>query len=516
VQLERVLREDPKYPTALLAMGRLEINAGTPQAAIEPLNRADTLAIQLGNDPLRADVLQAVGIAFKLLERPSDALGKFRESLAIKRRLGNEGGAAGSLSEIAQVQWRLGNQGEALKSFQEAEQIRRRIDDRRGLGNTLLDFGTFHLEQGRYDAALAAYSESLRIQREVGNPANEGRALNNIGSVHFEKGQYDEAVTYFQQALAIREKLPDRNDVGQTRHNLAEAQVRMGQFDRALEQYLASLDIARTSGQNGVQAIEEYSIGSVFEYQGRYGAALKSRREAHQHFSTVKDRSFWRAEIMAGYGRSLMLVGEMDEARKVLGEALAVAREQGNEAVVARVLNDEAELLRLSGDSGTARQRLDEAAQIAVKTGDRFLQVRTQVNQALLLTRDAQRAGRAATTLGTLAQEADQQGAKALAIEAALGRIEALLTMRQDGAALSEAERAVTRADNLRARMLQARAHYLAGRAAQATGGHAITRRHFTEVVRLLETASREEGAARMTRRADLAEMLNEAKKILS
>lgn len=510
-QLAKVLAADPKDVNALLAAGRVEIKRGSPKTSLDSLNSALTLAIELRNDHARASALQAIGVAYKNLGNPEDALRHYREAEAIRRRLGLASGVAASLTEIAQMQARLGQGKEALASFTEAEQIRRRIGERGGLANTLIDKGTFFLEQARYDDALTAYKEALQIQRELGNETGAAMALNNIGSAYFEKGQYEDALTNFQLALPIREKAANPTDLSQTLHNIGESYVRMGQFDTALRNYLRALDLSRKAGDVRSQAIEAYSVGTVFEYQGRLGAALKSREEAFQEFQKLNDRSFWQSEIVGGYGRSLMLVGRFDDARTQIDDALAMAREQGNQAVVVRALLDDAERLRLSGDPAGAGRRLEEAAGLAAKVGDRFLNARVRVEQALLSVHDPQRASRAAETLGGLAQEAETLGAKYLALEASLGRVEALLTVRRVPGAATEAQRALTRAENFRMRMLEARAHYLAAKAAQAMGDGTTARRHFRDTQRILDEAAKENAASGFERRADVAQMLTEA-----
>ena len=511
-QLAKVLESDPKFVDALLAAGRVEIKRGSPQTSLESLNSALTLAIQLGNDHARSGALQAIGVAYKNLGKPEDALRHYREALEIRRRLGLKGGMAASLSEIAQAHARLGRTSEALASYKEAESLRREIGDRGGLANTLLDLGTFYLEQAKYDEALTAYKGSLQIQRELANETGEARALSSIGAAYFEKGDYEDALTYFERALGISEKYGNSVDLNQTLHNIGESYVRMGRFDLALQNYLRALDFSRKGGDARSQAIEAYSVGAVFEYQGRYGAALKSREEAYNEYQKLTDRSFWYAEILAGYGRSLMLVGRTDEARAQLEGALRVAREQGNQAVVARALNDEGERLRLSGDKAAAQKQFEEAAQISTKLGDRFLVVRTQVNQAMLAVADPQRAAQVAKTLASLAQEADIQGSKYLAIEAAVARAEALLTAGQTAAAASEAQRALTRADNLGIRMLRARAHFLAAKAGMAAVGGPAVRLHFSEALRILEETAKESAAPGFERRADVSQMLTEAR----
>ena len=104
----KVVELDPKFVEGLRALGRVEIRRGNAQASLEPLNTALTLAIELKNDEARGNILQAIGIAYKQLDRPDEALRRYEESLEIKRTLGQKGGMAASLSEIAQVQEMLG------------------------------------------------------------------------------------------------------------------------------------------------------------------------------------------------------------------------------------------------------------------------------------------------------------------------------------------------------------------------------------------------------------------------
>jgi eukaryotic-like serine/threonine-protein kinase len=71
---------DPKFVDGLLAFGRVEIKRGHPQDSLDRLNGALTLAIQLSNDEARANILQAIGVAYKRMNRPDEALKRYEES----------------------------------------------------------------------------------------------------------------------------------------------------------------------------------------------------------------------------------------------------------------------------------------------------------------------------------------------------------------------------------------------------------------------------------------------------
>ena len=97
-----VLKTDGKNVDALLAMGRVEIKAGNPQKGLDPLDQARHIAIDLDIQEQQALILQATGIAYKLMNKPAEALRNYEDSMAINQRLGQKRGVAASLAEIAQ------------------------------------------------------------------------------------------------------------------------------------------------------------------------------------------------------------------------------------------------------------------------------------------------------------------------------------------------------------------------------------------------------------------------------
>ena len=151
----------------------------------------------------------------------------------------------------------------------------------------LADLAQFYVDHGKYDQGLDLFKESLQAEIDVGNQNNQALVLNNIGNAYTFKGDYQNARTYFEQALALREKLNVPTDIADTLHNLAETSSKMGQYDLALEQYLKALDLRRNSGDKRGAAIESSSIGILFMYQGRYGAALSSERRRSKNLQGV-------------------------------------------------------------------------------------------------------------------------------------------------------------------------------------------------------------------------------------
>ena len=445
---KKALEHDPKYVAALLASGRVEIKAGNPQGSLDYLNQALSLAIQLGRDEEKADVLHAIGAAYKGLDKPSEALRYYQESLEIKRRIGQKRGIAVTLGRIAQVQERLGNMDDALASYKEALQIQREIGDKKGTGLTLIDLGDFYSNRGNYDQALQDFKEALQIQRDVGNQDAEGLCLNNIGNVYLFKTQYDDAQTYFERALQIREKTKDPGDIADTLHNLAETATNKGQYEQALKHYLRALELRREAGDKRWAAIESYSMGTLFEYEGKYGAALGAKEDALKAFRELQDGGFWMVEILSGTGHSQAMLGRSEAAQTQLVEALKLAEKLENKALTAQILNFQGDRLFYLGEARAARPLLRAGAPGRLE--DRRQASRAALEGQPREDRDCRGTpGSVIEGLTKLAEQSDSLGLKSLSVESTVLLGQALIETKRYPQARQELERALAKSEKL-------------------------------------------------------------------
>jgi eukaryotic-like serine/threonine-protein kinase len=508
---KQLLDRDPKNVEVLLALGRLEIRSDNAAASLEYLNRALALAIQLDNQEERAAVLNAMGVAYKNLNKFDEAARNLQDSLAIKRKLGQKKGIAISLNELAQVQESLGQRDAALASYQEALQLRRDIGDKKGVGDTLIDLGGYYQDAGRYDEALKLYKESLQIQRDVGNEDYQALCLNNIGLAYLSQGDYDNARTYFEQALQLRQKFKVPGDTADTLHNLAEASAKTGQFEKALDQYLQALQLYRSADDKSGAAKEAYSMGTVFEYQGRYGAAVSSKQDALKAFQDLHDRSFWMAEILGGYGHALAQAGRADEANHYFDEALNLGRELKNQALIAQTLNFQGDSLFYRGDLRGARRLYEQAVQVAAHSNDRSAVLQSDINLLKINVKEGAAKGPGAARLKSLAQEADTLGLKYLSLEASLDLAEAEVGMKDYARARQDLERILLKTDKLGLRTLSAKGHYLLGTALRLSGNGNEASFHYKQAVSLLEQIAKDPGADKALQRSDLNSIYTES-----
>ena len=383
-RLARVRAADSKNVDALLASGKVEIDAGNPQAGLEFLNSAYSLATQFGNDEAKASVEQQMGAAYLDLNKLDEALKNFTAALEIRKKLGLERGIASSLNMIARVQNKLGNSAEALANYKESLSVFQRIGDKRSTAIILMNLGSYYSDHANYDEALKSTNDALTLFRDLGDEANQALCLNNLGTIRSYMDNFQDALTYYQQAYNIREKLKLTDDMAESLHNLAETNVELGQYDTAVEQYLKALEIRRNSGdQNGV-AINSSSLGALFAEQGKYGQALSALQESLKDFQQTNDQTWLMVEAMGRYGNALSEVGRWDEGQKNLEDAVRLATEVKNDTVLAQAMNYLGDSYFYRGDYGAARQQYDKALQVATKSKSRELLAVSRFNLAKL------------------------------------------------------------------------------------------------------------------------------------
>jgi tetratricopeptide (TPR) repeat protein len=509
----KVVELDPKFVEGLLALGRVEIRRGAPQDSLQHLNAALTIAISLNRDEARANILQAIGVAYKRLDRPDEALRNYQESLEIKQRLGNKRGMASSLGEIAQIHERLGKPRDAEQSYTTALKLQREIGDKAGMSTTLINLAGLVNEQfGRPDDALPLLREALQLRRESGNVSGEALVLNSLGTVYLAKGEYSEAQTYFERTLEIREKTKVPADLADTLHNLGETFSKMGRFDQALERYVRALDLRRSAGDKRGAAIESYSTGTIFDFQGRFGAAVKAKEEALTAYREAKVRDFWLAEILTGYGSSLNLSGRTSDSAKLLDEAMEVGRALQNQYLITQAIRFQAQRQFFSGDAAGAATLAEQAVQAAAKASDRSLGLLAQADLAIIGAA-SQPSATLAAKLTKLSQDADTFGLKTLAVECSIARAQVLLKSGDRGGAGVEIGRAVARAEALGSRLLAAKAHFQRGEILRA-GGDAEARREYGLALRLLNDIKAEQGSQDVVKRADVGAMYADAERL--
>jgi eukaryotic-like serine/threonine-protein kinase len=510
-RLSLVRSADPKNADALLASGRVEIEAGNPQAGLEFLNSAYSLAAQFGNEETKASVQQQMGLAFLGLNKLDEALKDFTGALDIRRRLGLEKGVASSLNMIATVQNRLGNSSEALHNYKASLAAYQQIGDKHGTALILMNIGSYYADHAKYEDALKSSLDGLTLFRDLGEEENQALCLNNLGSIRSYMDNFQDALTSYEQSYQIREKLKLTGDMAQSLQNLAETNVDLGQNDTAVNQYLKALEIARNSGDQRGVAVNSSGLGALFTLQGKYSSALSAFRESLKDYQQTDDHTWLMVEATGKYGDALSEVGRWDEGQKSLEDALQLALEVKNDSVLHEVLGELGDSYFYRGDYVSARRQYEKALQVATKSKSRTSLAISRFNLAML---DVVQ-GRSASAIPVLkkqVEEFDSLGLKAGSVQSSIYLAEALLATKKPAEALRELDRTLKLAEKLGLLVEQARTHYLMGQALHKLGKSNQAIPQYREAVRILESVSKEDGASHILERSDLKDIYIAAK----
>jgi eukaryotic-like serine/threonine-protein kinase len=506
----QVLHEDGKDADALLASGRVEIKAGSPQQALDPLDRARHVAIDLDNQEQQALILQATGIAYKLMNKPEEALRNYQDSMAINQHLGKKRGVAASLAEIAAIQLSLGKPDAALASYNQALQLRQEIGAKKEAGDTLNDLGNLYVERGDLDKALQMFKASLEIQRDAGDQTWQALCLNNIGDAYLKKGENEDALTYLQQALQIREKLNVPSDMADTLHDLGQAYAKLAQYDQAMASYMRSLDLYRKAGDNQGAALASAGMGTVFKFQGRLGPAVDTLQEAVKAFHDLGDRSLTMADSLIDLADALAQSGRGAESGKLLDEAKDLARGLKNDSLMSAALNSEGDVYFYQGDLKSARNSYGQALRLSSHASEPDVGWISRMNLAKVAIAEGH-SQPAVNDLRTLAQQAESRGRKYISIACSVSLAEGLVKAKDYARAREELQRALGKSEKLGLRMESAQIHYLLGTTLRLSGNASEAVAQYRQALSALDEIRKEQGAEHLMQRPDLQAIYNDA-----
>jgi eukaryotic-like serine/threonine-protein kinase len=508
------LQTDPKHIEALRNIGKVETDRGNPKDSLDYLNRALSLAVELNNRQGKATVLHDLGEAYKLLNRPQDALQNFQQSLEIKRQIGDKKGMAESLDQIAVVYYdSLGKSAEAEKIYKQELDIRKDLGDQAGLGVALRDFGYFLVNNGRNEEALSTTKQSLQIWMQLGNEPNQVTCLANIGAIYGLMAKYDDSLTYHHRAVDLLQKVQMPDVLAMELNNVGLAYFMIGQFDQAQSSYLRALDQARKIGSKQAVAGIFDGIAELFAAQGRLGAALSSQQDAVKNAQQMEQQSgTWVAEIQADYAHILNQLGRGQEAQKTLDESLGVARSARNDVLAAKVLNFQGENFYYRGDFKSARPLSERAQQSAAKAKERIQSLNARLNLAKVSIKEGHAAA-AVNTLKGLRKEADSLAVKYIATQCSIALGEALLNSKDYSHAQDELQSAVRKSEDLGMKSLLPEGHYLLSQALRKNGSKAEADRHLQQASQLVEEMRQESKSDSLLQRADLKLIVEEARK---
>jgi tetratricopeptide (TPR) repeat protein len=509
-QFTKILKVDPKSIRTLWQMSGIDYLQGNPQGSLDPLSQALSLAVQTDNDEQRALVLQALGVSYRYMNKPEEAMKNYLDSMEISKRLGLKRLLANNLSELAQVQITLGKPEAASASFGQSLQILREIGMKKDYGDILINRGAFYEARGEYDKALQDYKDALQIQREAGDENYQALCLSNIGNLYLAKGDTDNALTYLQQSLELRRKLNQPDYLAMTLRSMGEVYSAIGDYDKSLSNLMGALEASRKAGDSNVTAGVSWQIGTVFVSQGRLGAAVSALQDSVKSYRAGNNYSVEMATALTSLADALALAGRGSESGPVLDEASGIARGLKNESLNSQILISRGDIAFYQGDLKSARTFYQQAAVAASKGKVQDTLLIAKRNLARVAIAEG-RPQSAIAELQTAIQNAANLHLKYYAVQSSVDLAQAHVNTKDYAHARDELDLALGQSEKLGLRLETVRIQFLLGSVLRSTGHTAEAEAHYRQATTLLNELSKESGAEKLTGRADLKAMLQQA-----
>jgi eukaryotic-like serine/threonine-protein kinase len=512
-EFQDILKSDPKNIKALWQLGTVAFLQDNPQGALVPLNQGLGFAVQYDNQEQKALILQALGVTYRHMNKPDEAMKNIEESMAISRKLGLKRLLANSLSETAQIQIAMAKPDAAMASYNQALQILKEIGIKKDYGDILLNRGVLYENRGDLDKALQDYKDALQIERDANDENYMALCLSNIGYIYFAKGDTDNSLIYYQQSLALREKLNQPVYLTETLSSLGDVYTSMGDYDKALQMLLRAQDISRKANDPRTAAVVSMLVGNVLTYEGRVGAAVNAMQESVNGYRTANNQSIEIVDALNGLAGSLALAGRPSESGKPLDEARNLAKDIKSDSANAELFNTQGDVAYYSGDWKAARGFYEQAASAAGRAKDRDKGTIARLNLGRVSVAEGKSA---ASDLKAAVQQADSAHLTYYAMRGSVDLAEATIKAKDYAQARQMLENDLTRSERLGARIETARIHFLLGEAIRLGGDPRAATSQYGQAMRSLDDLKKEAGSEHLLERADLKAIYGEASKQFS
>lgn len=289
----------------------------------------------------------------KLLEEKGyhrEALNVFDQALALARSRNDRQAEARLSNQAGLAHFHLGDLARARSLSLHALDLSEAEGYLPGQASARNTLAIIARNLGQIQDALASYRIAQDLWHELGEPAEEARVLSNRGELHLTLQQVDQALKAFNEGLALL-RLEDKSDVRKwLLVGAASAQHEAGNRQRAILTYRQALGLSQGPRD---QAVILWRMATVLRDAGKLELAA-SMLEKSRGLSRLQGDRRPEAYALADLAHVEDLRGREAEAVRRFNEALEIAKELQDSAVMASVLFGRAEAERDRG-------RLEEA-----------------------------------------------------------------------------------------------------------------------------------------------------------
>ncbi len=272
--LKDLVKIDPQHPEAWFLLGKTAYSMGNLDIALdEYFTKALVIAKKLNNTYLEAEALNAFGVVYEQQGETDLAFDYYRQSLEIRKKIGDIAGTTKTLLNIAQVHISIGEHDKAETNLLHCLDIYENVNSPEGISNIYNELGLLKEEQALYQDALTFFKDALTLRMDLPDLRLQAESMNNIGFASYMLSNSDNALVYWRQAEQIYQKAQFHIGIVRVRQNLGQLELAKGNWRNAYHIFNNSLKDAESVGSVEEIIVAKGYLAKLAFLQGNFTAS---------------------------------------------------------------------------------------------------------------------------------------------------------------------------------------------------------------------------------------------------
>ena len=229
-------------------------------------------------------------------------------------------------------------------------------------GQHLLELAREWMKQGNTAVAFQLLNQALKLKETEENKILKGELSKEIGRVFMQNGEWDRAEDAYNQALSIFLEHGHFQGAAESVRNLANLKFQLGHFADSSILCEKGIDWATKSGDFQLRATILNTQGAIKSIEGKSKESIQIFRLCLSDFRRSGNK-LRQGYVLHNIGLAQIEIGQYQEAKSSLEEALALGMENKDLNLVELCYQNMARLHLQTGDLIAARS-LVKAARI--------------------------------------------------------------------------------------------------------------------------------------------------------
>ena len=270
----------------------------------------------------KANILCKLGECLWTLGRHQEALETLQTSCDLFQGVGDNQGAATAQRLLGRVYWESGQPDKAGYCYRQALDIVEGEPEGEALAWSLASMANYHMHLGNYEEAINLGERALALARRLGANALIIQCLCDLGSAISSQGDWT-GLEMEQESLTLALAANRPHDAGRAYLYIGEGLIYRGRYQQARELLQEAITYTRRMHVHYIAGSASRMLAELDLLTGRWSAAITQLQTKFEHTGGEEQAGLPRLYVSLLLGRLYNDLGLVEQAHKLLTEALA-------------------------------------------------------------------------------------------------------------------------------------------------------------------------------------------------